>query len=52
MEADVQKLKEKSEAYAISVGIGKESKMYTKHFGETDKGKGNKADDNNLTLKL
>lgn len=46
METNAQKLKEKSGAYSVSVGIVKDGKVYTKHFGEIDKGKGNKADDN------
>ncbi|AZA49636.1 class A beta-lactamase-related serine hydrolase [Chryseobacterium carnipullorum] len=46
MEKTAQKLKEKSGAYSVSVGIVKDGKVYTKHYGEIDKGKGNKADDN------
>lgn len=43
--AQAEKLKEKSGAYSVSVGIVKEGKVYTQHIGEIDKGKGNKADD-------
>lgn len=32
-----------SKAYSVSVGIVKDGKVYTKHYGELDKGKGNKA---------
>jgi CubicO group peptidase (beta-lactamase class C family) len=44
----MQQLKscKESKAYSVSVGIVKDGKVYTKHFGEIDKGKGNKADDN------
>lgn len=43
MDANAAKLKEKSGAYSVSVGILKDGKVYTKHYGEIDKGKGNKA---------
>jgi len=46
MDANAQKLAQKSGAYSVSVGIVKDGKIYTKHYGEIDKGKGNKADDN------
>lgn len=46
IDANAKKLKEKSGAYSVSFGIVKDGKVYTKHFGEIDKGKGNKADDN------
>lgn len=36
-------LLEKSKAYSVSIGIVKDGKIYTKHYGELDKGKGNKA---------
>lgn len=39
-------LREKSKAYSVSVGIVKDGKTYTKHYGEIDKGKDNKANDN------
>lgn len=37
-----------SKAYSVSIGILKDGKTYTRHYGEIDKGKGNKA--NNETL--
>lgn len=46
MDANAAKLKEKSGAYSVSVGILKDGKVYTKHYGEIDKGKGNRATDN------
>jgi len=46
MDANAQKLAQKSGAYSVSIGILKDGKIYTKHYGEIDKGKGNKADDN------
>ncbi|MDI9870386.1 serine hydrolase [Flectobacillus roseus] len=39
-------LLKKSKAYSVSIGIVKNGKVYTKHYGEIDKGKGNKADNN------
>lgn len=36
-----------SKAYSVSIGMVKGGKVYTKHYGEIDKGKGNKA--NNTT---
>lgn len=46
LHANAAKLKEKSGAYSVPVGIVKYGKIYTRHFGEIDKGNGNKADDN------
>lgn len=43
MDTNAAKLKEKSGAYSVSVGIVKDGKVYTKHYGEIDKGKGNIA---------
>lgn len=40
-------LLEKSKAYSVSIGIVKDGKSYTKHYGEIDKGIGNTA--NNRT---
>lgn len=40
------KIKREIGNFSVSVGIVKDSKIYTRHFGEIDKGKGNKADDN------
>jgi CubicO group peptidase (beta-lactamase class C family) len=42
------KLLKESGAYSVSIGIVKDGKTYTKHYGEIDKGKGNKANDNTL----
>ena len=39
---------EESGAGSFSIGIVKDGKTYTRHYGETDKGKGNKATDNTL----
>ncbi|MCJ7932426.1 MAG: serine hydrolase [Chryseobacterium sp.] len=44
--ANAEKLAQKSGAYSVSVGVLKNGKIYTRHFGEIDKGKGNKANDN------
>jgi len=46
MDKNANSLFEKSKAYSVSIGIIKDGKMYTKHYGEIDKGKGNKADNN------
>lgn len=46
IDAAAQKVAKESKAYSVSVGIIKDGKIYTRHFGEIDKGKGNKADDN------
>ncbi|RQO35520.1 hypothetical protein DBR39_17640 [Chryseobacterium sp. KBW03] len=46
IDANAEKLAQKSGAYSVSIGILKDGKVYTRHFGEIDKGKGNKADDN------
>lgn len=46
IDAAAQKVAAESKAYSVSVGVIKDGKIYTKHFGEIDKGKGNKADDN------
>jgi CubicO group peptidase (beta-lactamase class C family) len=32
-----------SKAYSVSIGVVKDGKIYTRHYGEIDKGKGNKA---------
>ncbi|RTZ46333.1 class A beta-lactamase-related serine hydrolase [Chryseobacterium arthrosphaerae] len=45
IDAAAQKVAEESKAYSVSVGILKDGKVYTRHFGELDKGKGNKAND-------
>lgn len=46
MDKNAKSLFDKSKAYSVSIGILKDGKIYTKHFGEIDKGKGNKANDN------
>lgn len=46
MDKNAKSVFEKSKAYSVSIGIIKDGKMYTKHYGEIDKGKGNKANDN------
>jgi D-alanyl-D-alanine-carboxypeptidase/D-alanyl-D-alanine-endopeptidase len=46
MDTNAKKLAGKSGAYSVSIGILKDGKIYTKHYGEIDKGKGNRADDN------
>ncbi|WP_284464657.1 serine hydrolase [Chryseobacterium sp.] len=43
---NAKNLAQKSGAYSVSIGILKDGKVYTRHYGEIDKGKGNKADDN------
>ncbi|WP_300688022.1 serine hydrolase [Chryseobacterium sp.] len=45
IDANAQQLAQKSGAYSVSIGILKDGKTYTKHFGEVDKGKRNKAND-------
>jgi CubicO group peptidase (beta-lactamase class C family) len=37
-----------SSTNSVSIGIVKNGKVYTKHYGEIDKGKNNKANDNTL----
>ncbi|WP_347219588.1 serine hydrolase [Chryseobacterium sp.] len=46
MNTNAENIAKKSGAYSVSLGIVKDGKIYTTHFGEIDKGKGNKADDN------
>ncbi len=48
MDAQAELFLKESKANSFSIGIVKEGKNYTKHYGEIDKGKGNKAD--NFTL--
>lgn len=45
IDANAEKLAQKSGAYSVSIGLVKNGKIYTKHFGEIDKGKRNKATD-------
>ncbi|WP_313003859.1 serine hydrolase [Chryseobacterium gleum] len=46
IDAAAQKVAAESKAYSVSVGVIKDGKVYTGHYGEIDKGKGNKADNN------
>ena len=46
MDKNAEALLKNSKAYSVSIGIVKDGKIYTKHYGEIDKGKGNKANDN------
>lgn len=41
-------LLENSKAYSVSIGVVKDGKTYTEHYGEIDKGKGNRATNNTL----
>lgn len=46
MDNNAKMLLENSKAYSVSIGIIKDGKIYTKHYGEIDKGKANKANNN------
>ena len=46
LDNNAEKLLKKSKANSVSIGIVKDGKVYTKHYGELDKGKGNKANNN------
>lgn len=46
LDNNAENLLKKSKAYSVSIGIVKDGKVYTKHYGEIDKGKGNKANNN------
>jgi CubicO group peptidase (beta-lactamase class C family) len=46
LDNNAENLLKKSKAYSVSIGIVKNGKIYTKHYGEIDKGKGNKANNN------
>ena len=48
MDAQAELFLKESKANSFSIGIVKDGKTYTRHYGEIDKGKGNKA--NNFTL--
>jgi len=48
MDAQAEIFLKATKANSFSIGIVKDGKTYTKHYGEIDKGKGNKA--NNSTL--
>ncbi len=46
MDKNAEVLFKDSKAYSVSIGIVKDGKLYTKHYGEIDKGKGNRANNN------
>ncbi|WDF46195.1 serine hydrolase [Chryseobacterium sp. KACC 21268] len=46
MDKNAKELLKNSKAYSVSIGILKDGKVYTKHYGEIDKEKGNKVNDN------
>ncbi|RWX02237.1 serine hydrolase domain-containing protein [Flavobacterium cerinum] len=48
MDENAKALLKESKTNSVSIGIVKDGKTYTRHYGEIDKGKGNKA--NNTTL--
>ncbi len=48
MDANAKEFLKESKANSVSIGIIKDGKTYTRHYGEIDRGKGNKA--NNSTL--
>jgi CubicO group peptidase (beta-lactamase class C family) len=48
MDKNAKVLLENSKANSVSIGIVKDGKTYTKHYGEIDKGKGNQANNNTV----
>ena len=44
LDKNAEVLLKNSKAYSVSIGIVKDGKVYTKHYGEIDKGKANKVD--------
>ncbi|SHL66578.1 serine hydrolase domain-containing protein [Flavobacterium saccharophilum] len=48
MDKNANLLLKDSKAYSVSIAIINNGKSHTKHYGEIDKGKGNKANDNTL----
>lgn len=48
MDNTAKKLLETSKANSASIGIVKEGKTYTRHYGEIDKGKGNHSNNNTV----
>ncbi|WP_264537764.1 serine hydrolase [Flavobacterium sp. N1736] len=48
MDKNAEILLENSKANSVSIGIVKDGKTYTKHYGEIDKGKGNQANNNTV----
>lgn len=48
MDKNANTLLENSKANSVSIGIVKDGKTYTRHYGEIDKGKGNLANNNTV----
>ncbi|SEO29219.1 CubicO group peptidase, beta-lactamase class C family [Flavobacterium sp. CF108] len=48
MDKNAKVLLENSKANSVSIGVVKDGKTYTKHYGEIDKGKGNQANNNTV----
>lgn len=48
MDAQAEAFLKESKANSFSIGIVKDGKTYTRHYGEIDKGKGNKATNSTL----
>lgn len=48
MNQNADSLLKNSTAYSVSIAIVKDGKTYTKHYGEIDKGKGNRANNNTI----
>ncbi|PWB23680.1 serine hydrolase [Flavobacterium sp. HTF] len=48
MDKTAAELLKNSKANSVSIGIVKDGKTYTNHYGEIDKGKGNTADNNTI----
>lgn len=46
LDKNAEVLLKNSKAYSVSIGIVKDGKVYTKHYGEIGKGKANKVDNN------
>src|SRR6218665_830107 len=46
IDKNAETLLKNSKAYSVSIGIVKDGKIYTSHYGEIDKGKANKSDNN------
>jgi D-alanyl-D-alanine-carboxypeptidase/D-alanyl-D-alanine-endopeptidase len=46
LDQNAELLLKNSKAYSVSIGIIKDGKVYTRHYGEIDKGKAKKADNN------
>jgi CubicO group peptidase (beta-lactamase class C family) len=48
LDKNAARLLTNSKAYSVSIGVVIDDKVYTRHYGEIDKGKGNKATDETL----